>query len=84
MKKLFKTGDIVEVEWSDASGDTSGWIDIDTVAEQLHIMDVITVGYVLLHDKHQIIVCHSISEDEQVIAPIAIPTGWIRRSRKLK
>lgn len=82
MKKRFKPGSIVEIEWSDAAGKNTGWLDIEEAAE-LGIMDVVTVGFVLKHDAKVITICHSVSEDEQVIAPLSIPTGWIRRARKL-
>ncbi|MCA1841499.1 MAG: hypothetical protein LC723_14550 [Actinobacteria bacterium] len=80
--KFAKPGQIVQVEWADAASPDAGWTRIEEAAAQ-NPMDVLSVGFVLRHDKTALVICLSVSKDEQVIMPLAIPSVWVRKIKRL-
>ena len=80
-KVTFPFGPMVEVLWEDAST-RGGWDDLDDYAEH-GTVKCLSIGYLLHHDKHHILLVHTQSEDDQGNNAIAIPAVWIKAIRTL-
>jgi len=84
-------GDIIEIEWID-SQEKHGWryfVAEDSVAGDEDELTCSSVGYLLADKPHSIVMCHSLSEPENIVdglvsGMIEIPKCSIINIRKIE
>lgn len=81
-----KMGDVVEVVWDDATGD-SGWTTRDEITWP--IMRCVTVGYYLQHNEQAVMLMDSLfddylAKDGTVGGMKTIPVGMLIEVRRLQ
>lgn len=81
-KRKFKLGDIVRIDWRDASS-RDGWIKPDDLPED-GAMLTSTVGFFLKQSKHGIFLAALINENNQVNDSSFIPRGMVLKTFLLK
>lgn len=79
---LLKTNDLVQVTWDDANT-RSGWLDHHEAIKH-DTAKITSVGFVMLHNKTTLLLSQSVATDRQVLGVLAIPSGWITSTRRLK
>lgn len=73
----------VEVTWVDATSH-SGWFDISEMREKQPVT-MYTLGYLTERNKNYVKMVRSIEAEGYAIGDVfTIPTGWIKRIKRLK